>query len=98
MGLRGGKLLMLAFIGVYVFSGCSKTPIREKPVDPPVIDPAQVRFPVESSTVQPVLPEPPPRSIDPVPPVVAILIVVVPVITGLAPPKVRAVEVKVLVS
>ena len=30
MGLRGGKLLMLAFIGVYVFSGCSKTPIREK--------------------------------------------------------------------
>lgn len=64
--------------------------------DPPMTEPAQVKFPVESSTVQPVEPEPPPKSIDPVPPVVAMLMLVVPVITGFAVAKVKAEEVKVL--
>ena len=62
-----------------------------------MILPTQVKSPVLSFNVQPVEPDPPPRSIDPVPLVVLMFRVVVPVIPGSAPPKVRAVEVRVLV-
>ena len=67
------------------------------PDDPVVNPPVQSKIPVESFKVQPVEPEPPPSKTSPVPPVVAIFMLVGPVITGDVPAKVKAVEVKVLV-